>query len=99
MPRNFISNQPTRKELVEGRTIIRRSGNPANIVGGVRETDFGITPVLGGVLGRSTVLEIPRNGPMFLESEVQSAFGLIHCQKNRRLTAAQSITCKIGKGG
>src|SRR5687767_6113189 len=79
---NFISSQSTRKELVDGRTIIRRSGDPANIVGGVRETDFGVTPVVGGGFGRSTVLDIPRIGPMFLESGVKSAFGLIHFYGN-----------------
>jgi hypothetical protein len=68
---------PILEEFVNGSTIIRRSGNSANIVGGVRETNFGVTPVVGGGFGRKTVLDIPGTGMMFLESGVKSAFGLI----------------------
>src|SRR5687767_13553821 len=71
---------PILEEFVNGSTIIRRSG--ANIVGGVRETDFGVTPVVGGGFGRKTVLDIPGTGKMFLESGVKSAFGLVHFYGN-----------------
>ena len=73
---NFISDQRTQVRLVNGRQIIRRSGT--DIIGGVREADFGVTPLPdANGIERATLLYNARNrGPLFLESGVKSAFGL-----------------------
>jgi hypothetical protein len=75
---NFKSDVETLVSLKDGDPEItfRRSGNPLNIIGGVRETTFGVTSVMGGGYGRKTLLDIPVLGPMFLESGVKETFGL-----------------------
>jgi hypothetical protein len=73
---NFTNEVATLEEFVNDSTIIRRAGDDENIIGGVRETNFGVTPIPGSALGRKTVLDIPGTGKMFLESGVHSAVGL-----------------------
>lgn len=62
---------------LNGTATLRRT-SAGHIVGDTCRTDIGVTPVEPGGNGRATVLEIPTEGPMYLESGAKSAFGLTH---------------------
>lgn len=54
---------------------LRRTGNDADIIGGVRLIQFGAAPNPGGPV-RSSIFDIPRDGSLFVESGVNSTVGL-----------------------
>src|SRR5213593_2533168 len=57
-------------------TPLRRTGDrDTEIIGGVRLVEFGAGPISGGPV-RMSVLDIPREGPLFVESGVNSTVGL-----------------------
>ena len=75
---NFPSDSWVKKTaLTNGSTIIRRSSDKSNIVGGARETEFQAVP-LPGPYARETTFEIPRTGMMFVESGVRSSFRVVN---------------------
>lgn len=75
---NFIHDSAPPRELVNGGVTFRQSGSTANIVGGVRETTFEAAPLPTVGLGRPTVLTIPGDGLMILESGVKSTFSVLN---------------------
>ena len=74
---NFKSRPATHADSTDTPiTPLRRTGNPdTEIIGGVRLVEFGAAPNLGGPV-RMSVLDIPREGPLFVESGVNSTVGL-----------------------
>lgn len=72
---NFISHGATYAVLVNGERDLRRSGDPANIAGGFRLIRFGVAPLPGGP-ARATALELSAQGPLFVESGVNSTVGV-----------------------
>jgi len=75
---NFPADSSVKKTpLANGSVIIRRASDPANIVGGARETEFQAVP-LPGSYARETTFEIPRTGMMFVESGVRSSFRVVN---------------------
>ena len=74
---NFNSQPATRAESIDKPIRPRRgTGNPdTEIIGGVRLIEFGAAPNLGGPV-RKSVLDIPTEGPLFVESGVNSTVGL-----------------------
>lgn len=73
---NFKSRPATHADSTDTPiTPLRRTGNDADIIGGVRLIQFGAAPNPGGLV-RMSVLDIPRDGPLFVESGVNSTVGL-----------------------
>jgi hypothetical protein len=73
---NFISNNPTRAKFASGERTIRKVGDRSNIVGGVRTTIFGVQPLEESGPSRPTLFDIDLDGPMFVESGVNSSVGV-----------------------
>lgn len=75
---NFPGDSSVEKTpLTNGSVIIRRASDPANIIGGARETEFQAVP-LPGDYARATTFEIPDTGLMFVESGVRSSFRVVN---------------------
>ena len=74
---NFKSQPATHAESTDSPIRPRRgTGNPdTEIIGGVRLIEFGAAPNPGGPV-RMSLLEIPRDGSLFVESGVNSTVGV-----------------------
>jgi hypothetical protein len=63
-------------ELATGSKIDYKTGSSNSIVGGVRQTYFSVSQPTTGGFNRSSILDIPRGGPMIIESGLKSYFGI-----------------------
>ena len=73
---NFKSRPATHAESTDTPiTPLRRTGSNTDIIGGVRLIQFGADPNPSGPV-RMSILDIPREGPLFVESGVNSTVGL-----------------------